>query len=111
MSNTQLVRICATTDVPDASGRSFVIGNRHIAVFNNGGTFYVTSDLCSHEHEHLSDGWLDEDKIECPRHGAQFDLVTGEALSLPAMDPIEVFAAKIENGDVWAEIPLGEDQL
>jgi 3-phenylpropionate/trans-cinnamate dioxygenase ferredoxin component len=105
MNDEQLIRICAAADVPNGQGRSFKISSVHLAIFHSNGAFYATGDICSHEHEHLADGWVDGEIVECPRHGAQFSLTNGNALSLPATEPIEVFEVKLQNGDVWAVIP------
>lgn len=105
MSSTQFIRLCSLADVPEGGSKSVTIGEWHLAVFRGEGKIFVTSNLCSHEHEFLSDGWLDGTVIECPRHGAQFSVVTGEALSLPAIDPIEVFAVKLEGDDIFVELP------
>jgi 3-phenylpropionate/trans-cinnamate dioxygenase ferredoxin component len=96
----ELIRICSVADVPEGSAKAFRVNGELIAVYHSAGKFFATEDICSHEHEHLSDGWLEGDKIECPRHGAQFSLITGEALSLPATEPIQVFEVKVEGEDV-----------
>jgi len=105
MNSTQLVRVCSLADVPDGGSKAFKIGGQQLAVFRSKGNVYVTSNICSHEHEFLSDGWLDGSVVECPRHGAQFSLVTGEPLSLPATEPIEVFAVKLEDGEIFVDLP------
>lgn len=59
-------------------------------------------DSCSHDDGPLGEGELKEAVIECPRHGAQFDVRTGKALRMPAASPIETFPARINDG--WIEI-------
>jgi nitrite reductase/ring-hydroxylating ferredoxin subunit len=105
MSSTQLVRVCSQADVPEGGCKAFIIGKRHVAVFRSEGKVFVTSNICSHEHESLADGWLDGTVIECPRHGAQFSIVSGEALSLPATEPIDVFAVTLEGDDIFVDLP------
>ncbi len=101
----QYIRVCSIRDFKKDAGRSFKIGSLYLAVYRSEGKFYAASDICSHEHEFLSEGWLEGCNIECPRHGAQFDLRTGEALSLPATEPIEVFALRIIGEDIEVAIP------
>ena len=96
----KFIRLCSVNDVPDSGAKAFTVNGQRIAVYRSGGKFFAADDICSHEHEHLSEGWLEGDKIECPRHGAQFSLETGEALTLPATEPINVFELKIEGEDV-----------
>jgi nitrite reductase/ring-hydroxylating ferredoxin subunit len=98
------LRICSVHDVPKGSVEAFQVNGLAVAVYHSEGTFYASEDICSHEHEHLSEGWLDGEVIECPRHGAQFSLKTGEALSLPATEPIAVFEVKVEGEDVLVRL-------
>ena len=101
----RFVRVCRAAEIEDGKGAGFKVGFVELAVFHYEGRFYATSDICSHEHEHLSEGWLEDVHIECPRHGAMFDLRTGEALSLPATEPIETFPVEVRGDDIWVGIP------
>ena len=102
----KFVRVCDVKEIGSGKGKSFRVGKLFLAIFQSDGKFYATSDVCSHEHELLSEGWLEGTTVECPRHGAVFDLVTGEAKSLPASKPIDVFALKIEGADVMVGVPV-----
>ena len=102
----RFVKLCRTTDIQDGRGKGFKVGMLDLAIFCHEGKFYATSNICSHEHEHLAEGWLEDSHVECPRHGAMFDLKTGEALSLPATEPIETFPLEIRDGEIWAGIPV-----
>jgi 3-phenylpropionate/trans-cinnamate dioxygenase ferredoxin subunit len=76
-----------------------------VAVFNVAGRYYAIEDVCSHEAETLSNGRLNGLEISCPRHAARFSLVTGEALSAPAYEPIAIFPVRVENGRVQVRDP------
>jgi nitrite reductase/ring-hydroxylating ferredoxin subunit len=104
-SNARQVRIAAQSDIAKGNGKGFRVGGLEFAVFHTEEGFFATGNLCSHEHEPLAEGWVEGDKVECPRHGAQFDLRTGEALTLPASDPIEVFPLEIKGEDIFVAIP------
>lgn len=71
-----------------------------IAVFNVDGKYYAIENLCTHQAETLSNGEVEKLEITCPRHGARFSLVTGEALSPPAYEPVATFPVRIEAGVV-----------
>ncbi|MBK6910586.1 MAG: non-heme iron oxygenase ferredoxin subunit [bacterium] len=103
---TQLVKICSISDLPRNSAKGFQVGELALALFNVDGHVYATSDICSHEDEYLSDGWMEGDCIECPRHGARFSLKTGAALSLPATKAIDTFAVERKGEDIFVAIPL-----
>jgi len=101
------VRVCETKDVPPGEARRFHLDGREIAVVNLGEEGFRALDaICSHEKYYLDEGEVDVDfeTIECPKHGSSFDLNTGKPRSLPATQPVEVFAAKVENDDVMIEV-------
>lgn len=74
-----------------------------VAVFNVEGSFYAIADTCSHEEASLSEGYLDEDVVECPKHGAMFHVPTGEVRSLPATRSVATFRTTVEDGDLYVE--------
>jgi 3-phenylpropionate/trans-cinnamate dioxygenase ferredoxin subunit len=80
--------------------RTVQIEGTPVAVFNLNGHYYAIEDLCSHEAESLSDGEVAGEEIMCPRHGARFSILTGEALSPPAYEPVATFPVQVEGGMV-----------
>lgn len=76
-----------------------------VAVFNVGGRLYAVEDRCSHDGGCLAGGALEGDRVACPRHGAQFSLVTGAALTPPAYEPIAVFPIRVECGVIQVRDP------
>jgi nitrite reductase/ring-hydroxylating ferredoxin subunit len=88
--------------------RLFVeIGDKPIVLFNIADHYFAIGDVCSHDDGALGDGLLDENRIVCPRHGAEFDVTTGKALSMPAVVDIPSYAVKIENGILFIGMPKG----
>jgi 3-phenylpropionate/trans-cinnamate dioxygenase ferredoxin component len=76
------------------------IDDVEIAVINCDGRFYAIEDVCTHDGGELTGGEIEGCEIECPRHGARFNIKTGEALSAPAYEPIAIFPVRIEGGVV-----------
>ena len=76
------------------------IEGEKIALYNVDGSFYATSDTCSHDEASLCAGDLEGHVIECPKHGAHFDVITGQALSLPAVVPIDTFEVRVDDGQI-----------
>jgi 3-phenylpropionate/trans-cinnamate dioxygenase ferredoxin subunit len=102
-----LVRICGVDDVPEGEARRFELDHRPFAVVNLGDEgFRVVDAICSHAHYFLDEGEVDPElgTIECPKHGSTFDLDTGKPRTLPATQPVEAFAAKVDNDDVMIEV-------
>jgi 3-phenylpropionate/trans-cinnamate dioxygenase ferredoxin component len=107
---TGLVRLCGVGEVPEGETRRGGVEARPYAVANLGEDgFRVVDAICSHAHYFLDEGELDvEDQtLECPKHGSTFDLNTGRARTLPATQPVEAFAVKVEGDDVMIEMPEG----
>jgi len=67
-----------------------------IAVCNVDGQFYAIEDVCTHDGGSLDRGDLEGEEIECPRHGARFNVRTGDATLMPAVMPVRTFPVKIE---------------
>jgi 3-phenylpropionate/trans-cinnamate dioxygenase ferredoxin subunit len=101
-----LVKLATVHDIPANEVRAFDYDGRRIAIYHCGGIFYATTDICSHAYAELSEGYLDCDDctIECPLHGSRFDIRTGAVLSLPAFEPIEIYAVRVEGEDVLIEL-------
>ncbi len=75
-----------------------------IAIFNVDGQVYAIEDVCTHDDGPLAEGDLDGYEIECPRHGARFDLRDGRVLRLPAVAPVRAFPVKVEGDDILVGI-------
>ena len=77
-----------------------------MGVYNCAGALYAIEDRCSHDDGPLAEGdWDPETYVAiCPRHGANFDIRTGAALTLPAYEPVETFPVRVENGMIKVSI-------
>jgi len=64
--------------------------------------YYVIEDVCSHDGQPFGDGPVEDCGIQCPRHGARFDLKTGKALCMPATKAIQTFQVEVRADGVWA---------
>ena len=80
------------------------MGDRAIAVCNVGGQFYAVDDVCTHDEASLEQGQVEGYEIECPRHGARFDVRTGAVTALPAVVPIETFGVRVQGEDVEIDV-------
>ncbi|NNN20396.1 MAG: non-heme iron oxygenase ferredoxin subunit [Acidimicrobiales bacterium] len=103
---TSKVKVCEVEELKEGVLTKFDFGKETLAVLKSEGEIYIVEDTCSHQKYSLSEGEVDLEEltVECPRHGAQFSLKTGEVLSLPATRPIKTYAAEIGNGAVWVSI-------
>jgi 3-phenylpropionate/trans-cinnamate dioxygenase ferredoxin component len=97
-----LHRLCNKSEI--ACGSLKRINDLEIALFNIDGNFFAIKDVCTHDQASLSEGELIGDTIVCPWHGACFSVRTGEALSLPAIEPVETFRVQLQDDEVYVDI-------
>jgi len=76
-------------------------GDTAIAVYNIDGDLYAIEDVCSHDGGDLAGGTLHGFEVECPRHGARFDVRTGDVTCPPAYEPIASFPVHEVDGQIW----------
>lgn len=92
------ITVAKLADVPPGKMKSFVVKNKRLLIANVEGTLFATQDLCTHDNGPLGDGELAGEEVECPRHGARFNVKTGKATQMPAMFPVKTFPVQV-NGD------------
>jgi 3-phenylpropionate/trans-cinnamate dioxygenase ferredoxin subunit len=95
------IRVCAQSELLPGEFKIAWDGDTAIAVFNIDGDLYAIEDVCTHDGGELAGGEIHGFEVECPRHGARFDLRTGAALCPPAYEPTATFAVKVENAQVY----------
>jgi 3-phenylpropionate/trans-cinnamate dioxygenase ferredoxin subunit len=91
--------VARASDIPPERVAVFQVGDHEVALCNVNGEFYAIDDLCTHDGGSLDQGELDGCEIECPRHGARFDVRTGAVRQLPAFEPVKTHEARLE-GDM-----------
>ena len=87
--------VASTSDVVAGAVIGTEAGGEAIAIYNVEGCYYATSNICTHEHVHLSDGYLDGKLIECPLHAGTFDVTTGKGMGPPIMCDIRTFPVRV----------------
>jgi 3-phenylpropionate/trans-cinnamate dioxygenase ferredoxin subunit len=103
----EYVTICPLNELSDGERLFVEIGELQIVLFNVAGSFFAIADLCSHDEGPLGDGELENHQVICPRHGACFDIRTGQVLSLPASEDIPAFPVIVEEGQIKIGVPRG----
>lgn len=89
--------------------RLFVeVDDYELVVFNIAGEFFAIGDVCSHDDGPLGDGDIEEYDVICPRHGARFDIRSGQVTALPAVTDIPAYPVRISGSDIEVGIPLDE---
>lgn len=104
------IDIDAVANLPEDSVRLAEVDGNEVAIFNVGGRYYAIEDLCTHDGGTLADGTVEGLEIECPRHGARFDLRTGKVTAPPAYEAIRTFAVRIHDGRIQvSDRPMPSD--
>jgi 3-phenylpropionate/trans-cinnamate dioxygenase ferredoxin subunit len=94
------VTVAKVDELKPGDYRVVDVDDVEIAVINCKGRFYAIEDVCTHDGGELTGGEIEGCQIECPRHGARFNIETGEALTAPAYEPVAIFPVRIEDGVV-----------
>jgi 3-phenylpropionate/trans-cinnamate dioxygenase ferredoxin component len=97
-------RVASTADVPSGSVKVFQAGGQSIALCNLDGTFYAVDNLCTHDNGPLGEGTLYNGTVECPRHGARFDVQTGAVRALPAVRPVRTYPVQVDGDEVNVDV-------
>ena len=100
----EFVTVAKTGDVPPGRVNVYAVNGKSIAVCNVDGTFYAIDDVCTHDGGSLDQGELTGNEIECPRHGALFDVKTGRALTLPAVVPVRSYPVQVNGDHIMVEV-------
>lgn len=101
----EFVRAASVKDIAPGQRLYVEFDEETVIILNIGGKYYAIADVCSHDGGPLEDGPLHGYAIECPRHGAQFDVRNGKVVSLPATAPIPTYEVEIRDGDIFVEVP------
>jgi 3-phenylpropionate/trans-cinnamate dioxygenase ferredoxin subunit len=105
--NSDYQKVAKATDVPEGEVKVFDLAGEAIAVCHVNGAFYAVQDLCTHDGGPLGEGEVtgtpSSPQIECPRHGARFDVKTGKAMCLPAIVDIPTYAVDVRGEDIFVK--------
>ena len=98
------VRVGTIEDVPAGTVKVYQVGDREIAVCNADGELYAIDNVCTHDEGSLDQGELIGFEVECPRHGARFDVRSGEVTEEPAILPIDTFVVRVDEDEIKVDV-------
>ncbi|MGB8910093.1 MAG: non-heme iron oxygenase ferredoxin subunit [Candidatus Cybelea sp.] len=96
-------RVAKVSEIAPGTTRRVVVDSLEVLLCNVDGKIYAIEDLCTHDGGPLDQGELEGERVVCPRHGATFDVRTGDALTLPAVVPLITFEVQVEGDDVFVD--------
>ncbi|MBL0028852.1 MAG: non-heme iron oxygenase ferredoxin subunit [Rhodanobacteraceae bacterium] len=94
-------RVCGRDEMAPGEHRVVAADGTMIAVFNIDGDHYAIEDVCTHDGGELAGGPIHGFEVECPRHGARFDVRNGAVCAPPAYAPTASFPVRIDADGVW----------
>jgi 3-phenylpropionate/trans-cinnamate dioxygenase ferredoxin subunit len=97
-------KVARVGDVPPGQTVFLEAGDEELVLCNVNGQIWAVANVCSHDGGTLGEGQLLGDQIECPRHGARFDVRTGEVKSLPAVVPIPTYSVIVQGEDIYVDV-------
>lgn len=98
------VTVAQTADVPEGTAKAVMVGDREIAICNADGRICAIDNVCTHDYGMLDEGVLEGFEIECPLHGARFDIRTGEATAAPAFMPVDTYPVRVEGEEIQVDV-------
>jgi nitrite reductase/ring-hydroxylating ferredoxin subunit len=105
----RLVTVARLSQLPPGGLLRADLEGRPLALARVDGEVHAVSDTCTHEEASLSEGFLDDHELECPLHGALFDVRDGRAKTLPATRDLEAFPVRVEGDSIMIEIADSEN--
>ncbi len=101
----RFVTVGKAADIKPGELAAFEVEGVRIAVANSNGRLFAIGDTCTHEQCSLAEeGTLEGTVVTCGCHGAQFDVTTGAVLAPPALEPVEAYPLRIEQGSLVIEV-------
>jgi len=99
------VRVAALADLAEGAAFAAKLGNRPIALYRLAGQIHALDDVCTHALALLSQGFIEDGAVECPLHGARFDIATGRCLAPPASVDLRTYAVRVADDEVYVRAP------
>ncbi len=97
-------KVAHKSEIADQSAKCVEVEGKRIALFNLGGEFYAIDDTCTHRGGLLSEGSIDGEEVECPLHGAHFNIKSGDVTAAPAAEGVTKYSVRLTGDDIEIEI-------
>jgi nitrite reductase/ring-hydroxylating ferredoxin subunit len=96
--------VADTDDIDEEDVMGAKVGDLDLAIYNVEGTFYATSNVCTHGQAEMSEGIVIDDIIECPLHQGRFHIPTGAPKGPPVSEGLATYPVKVEDGKLYVDI-------
>jgi nitrite reductase/ring-hydroxylating ferredoxin subunit len=97
-------KVALVSDIPSGKAKEVTVGGKSVALFNVNGTFRAIDNECPHRSGPLAEGVVSGEEVECPWHGARFNLGTGAHLNPPAPRGVKSYPVRVTGQDVEIDV-------
>ncbi|MEC9008232.1 MAG: non-heme iron oxygenase ferredoxin subunit, partial [Planctomycetota bacterium] len=101
--------LASTDELQPGDRKADFIDDEPVLLVRIDDNYFCIADACSHDGQPLGDGPITGEDITCSRHGARFSLATGDALCMPATEPVATYAVRVADGQVQARLGGTDD--
>ena len=95
------IYVCQTEDIDEEDVRRFDHQDQTYCIYHTPDGFFATDGFCTHEEQHLEDGFVIDNVIECPLHQGRFDVRSGKALSAPVCIDLKTYPIEVRDGGIY----------
>jgi NAD(P)H-dependent nitrite reductase small subunit len=99
------IEACAESDIDEDLPKAVILNGVEIGLFKLGDELFALEDVCPHAYALLSQGFVEGEEVECPLHGAIFNIRTGKCLKEPGERDLKTYPVRVENGTVLVDMP------
>ncbi len=103
-TSTSFVFACKLSELKPNIPVAREVNDRFVVLTLLDGQVYCIEDICTHDGGTLGDGELDGNCLVCPRHGAKFDVRTGDAICMPATEGTLAHEVEVRGDDVFVQL-------
>ena len=107
--NIEFHAVAKISEISEDEPKAVSIGRLDVGIYKLDGEFYAIDDICTHAYAMMTDGYIEDGQIECPLHGACFDIKTGKALTAPATIDLRPYPVKVEGDQISVGVPKTDD--
>ena len=107
--NIEFHAVAKTSEISEDEPKAVSIGRLDVGIYKLDGEFYAIDDICTHAYAMMTDGYIEDGQVECPLHGACFDIKTGKALTAPATIDLRPYPVKVEGDQISVGVPKTDD--
>jgi nitrite reductase/ring-hydroxylating ferredoxin subunit len=102
--NERWVSVARKSDIEPGAIVGLKVEDIDIAIYNVDGEIYASSNICTHAHAYMSDGWLEDGILECPLHGGRFEAKTGRGLGAPIICDLKIYSVRTQGDDIQIDL-------